>query len=216
MIRMLFRLLTFAIIALVALFFLAPRFISSAGNSLVNALDSSSASGIAQMVPDASGKNTVLQAKLDGLLPKTHYDITINEDQCNGTVLIDAGLITADSSGNALLQSTVAKLDQAVRQHTLWLNVHLGGDAYGPSIACGQIQVNNQVLSDISSNQTDTSLQAPAAQNQPNQSAVQSTGSSPNSDTPNEARNHLSGYPQTGVAPEGKDSYDNYTFPRKF
>lgn len=218
MIKALIRLLTLGIIVLAVLFFLTPRFISGAGNSLVSSTDNSSASGVAQLIPDSQGKHTMLQVKLDGLQPKTRYDITLNEDQCNGPIVNDAGTVTADQNGGSVSQSLVAKLSDSAK-HTFWLNIHLGGDASGTTIACGQVQLNDQAFSGIQSpNQADTSSQqAPTnLQSQQEQSVLESVGSGQGSNIPNELRNRVLGYPQTGVAPAEKDTYDNYTFPRKY
>jgi hypothetical protein len=71
-------------------------------------------------------------------------------------------------------------------QQVWFVNIHVGISAGGSSVACGYLEMNSQSV---------TSLNLTGN--------IGSTTGVP-------------GFPNTGVAPAGKDSYDNSTYPRKY
>jgi hypothetical protein len=220
----LFRLLILAVAALACFFFLAPSLIRGAGNTLISALNNSSAQGVAQFIPGLPGKTANVQIQLSGLLPSTTYYATLDEGQCGGKVLANLGKVSTDNNGSVTslltlndLQSALKSAVQGDLQQGLYVDVHYGSPT-GKSVACGK------VLSQIGQLVTPTPTPTPAP------AAVTATTAAPtptptptssvvNNVSPvNSLRNHgfASGFPNTGVAPSGNNGYDNYTYPRKY
>ena len=180
------RLALLGVAILVLVFVLGSSIAQSTGNALLNAINGSSAHGVAELLPSANPKSITLQLQFAGLIPNTHYEVSLDRNQCGGPLLLDVGQITADASGNVSTNFSLANLGNAL-QHPVWLDIHQGTSTSDPSIACGQVQVNNALLS--GSSQTIQNRQPSGPQK---------------------------GLPNTGVAPAKNNSYDNYTFPRKY
>jgi hypothetical protein len=191
MLRILSWLVGIALVALVLFLFFGGLFFQKAGNALINAINGTAAHGVAQVVPSNAGSTSDVQVNLQGLTSQSDYDVTLDENKCGGTVVQDLGQVTPDTNGNVTATFTVPDVSKYAQQ-PLWVDVHQGPDASYQSAACGQVQLN--------SSSTNSSTAPQGVSNT-------SGGSSSPSST---------GLPNTGVAPGGSNSYDNYTFPRKY
>ncbi len=189
------------------LYFFAPRLFAQVGSSALNAINDSAAVGLAQYLPkDVNGSTNALQLNLSGLTSRFSYFVTLDTGKCGGTPRIDLGKYISDSTGNLDALLTPGNLDTS---HALYIDIHQGNSDTGTSIACGQLQINNHTVTGLdlsgSSSQSDSNLSPSTKQN----TGQKSNGSAPQS-------RPQAGFPNTGVAPAGSDSYDNYSFPRKY
>ncbi len=210
MLRLLSRLLIIGLIALGFFLFVGSQFFQNAGNALISAINGSAVHGVAQVVPSTSGNSSNLQVTLQGLTPKSPYDITLDQNQCGGTVVKDVGPVTTDTGGNVTKTFTVPYVSNTTQQ-TYWVDVHQGSDRSSASTACGQVQLNNASASHIDvsgvSNSSSTSNNDPIGVSNTNSTPSAGGGNSNPGDP---------GLPNSGIAPGGSNSYDNYTFPRKY
>ncbi len=225
----LLRLLVLAIAAAVFLLLLAPSLLRGAGDTVISALNNSSVQGVAQLIPGLQGKTDALQLQLSGLLPSTAYYVTLDQGQCPGTPLLNIGKVSTDTGGGVTSLITLSQLQSALQselqgavqgdlQQGLYVDVH-SGNSSGQSVACGK------VLSQLSLLVTPTPT--------PTTSAVTVTpteGATPTattgvptpaptpaaSNTGPSSQHGYSDFPDTGVAPGENNTYDNYTYPRKY
>ncbi len=215
MIGRLLRLMGLLVVIVFFIYLFHPDFISNAGNAFLSSIGHSSAYGSAQMVPDTQGKGNSLQVNLQGLSSNVHYVVALEEGSCGGTVIKSFGG-NADTNGNASSLVSLSDLASAAQQG-LWINVHRDNIS-GPSVACGQVQINKQLVSQAVST-TPTSTPIPIATAAPSpKSTPTSTGGfviDPSTAGGRSSREDT-GFPQTGVAPAKGSSYDNYTYPRKY
>lgn len=191
--RTLGRLIVVVGLIIFLLFLFRPDFISNAGNALLKSVGGSAAYGSAQVIPNIQGTGSDLQVSLQGLGSHVQYVVTLDQGSCGGNSIITIGNVSSDPNGAITSTFSLDKLN-AVTQKNLYLNVH-EGSASGPSVACGQVEINSSVAAQSQSNKTSDSgfqniLSAPA--------------------------DNGGGFPQTGVAPAQKNSYDNYKYPRKY
>lgn len=209
MIKMIFRLIIILVVGGVLLFLFAPRVFDNAGNSLLAAANSSNAQGLAQLIPagvGSLGKSADLQVKVDGLLPSTQYEITLDPGQCGGFPTRDLGPISTDTNGSLFTTISLTPVDTKLS----WYVDVLQG-AGGVSVACGQLQMNkdttSQVISATSSGAPTPTESSPSVPSSSSQGLPQSASSS--GGTPG-------GLPNTGVRPGSGNGYDNTTYPRKY
>lgn len=214
MIGRLLRLIGLLVVIGFFIYLFHPDFISNAGNAFLGSLNHSNAYGSAQLVPDTQGKGSNLQVNLQGLSSNIHYVVALEEGGCGGTVIKSFGG-NADTNGNANSLVSLSDLASAAQQG-LWVNVHRDTIS-GPSVACGQVQINKQLVSQAVST-APTSTPVPVATRLPTPTNTPTSGGFVND--PTTARGTLNrentGFPQTGVAPTTSGSYDNYTYPRKY
>ncbi len=218
MIRLLTRLIGLGIIGLGLFIVLGPGLIKGVGNALISSLNNSTAYGLAQIVPATQGKGSVLHIKLDGLAANTTYDVTLNEDSCGGAVFHNFGKVKSDKNGSILYDFSLADLSTAI-QKNLWLVVHKGNNASGPSVACGSVQINDTLLAQLNGATPTSAVSTgtPAIDLSPNPaSAPTSVANDPLAQSNRPPGKSSHGFPNTGVASGGSNSYDNYTFPRKY
>jgi len=182
------------------IFLFRPDFIGNAGNAFLGSIGSSTAYGSAQLVPDAQGKSNNLQVNLQGLNANTHYVVTLEQGHCGG-VIIKSFNGNADTSGNA---NTLVSLSdtRTVTQQSLWIDVHPDSTT-GPSVACGQVQINKQ-------------LEAQAASVTPTPTPAVTVVSAGTTGGFANDPSTTTGFPQTGVAPAKNGHYNNYKYPRKY
>ncbi len=185
--RTLSRLVILAVVIVGLFFILGTGVVLGAGNALLKAINGSSAHGVAELYPASNGKSINLQLQFDGLLSNTSYEVSLDRKQCGGSLLLDVGKITSDANGHVAAIFSLAPLGSAL-QHPVWLDIHQGTSTSAASVACGQVQVNSALLSNFPQN---------SIQNR-------------------HPLNPEPGLPGTGVAPAKNNSYDNYTFPRKY
>lgn len=198
----------------VLLWIFSPRIFNNAANSFISSADAQ-AQGLAQYIPSdatSSGKTGDLQVQLNGLTPSTTYEIALDQGQCGSTGK-DLGQATSDNNGNFYIELPLASLDTKL---TWFVDVHQQS-VDGPSVACGQLQTNQDSSSQISS----ASLSgpnvfgpqpSPSDQNQDTTPTVTTSGSSSGTTgttTP-------SGLPNTGANPGNNQQYDNNKYPRKY
>lgn len=204
MLRILSWLVGLALIALVLFLFFGSQLFQKAGNAVISAINGSAAHGEAQVVPSNAGNSSDVQVNVQSLAPQSHYDVTLDENKCGGTVLQDLGQVITDGNGNVTATFTVPDVSKYAQQ-TLWVDVRQGTYISSPSIACGQVQLNSSVASQVNlSNSTTSSTSS---------GSVPSGVSNSNGSNSNPSN---TGLPNSGVAPGGSNSYDNYTFPRKY
>ncbi|MHB8600354.1 MAG: hypothetical protein ACYDER_26540 [Ktedonobacteraceae bacterium] len=210
--KRLFQLVFFGIAAVVVVIMFAPSLIRGAGNALLSSVNNSAAQGFSSLVPDAQGKGLTLQINVSNLNPNSDYFVTLDRDECGGQVLANAGKITTDGSGATTANLSVGDLT-GLLQNTLYLDVHQGADANGQSVACGQVQINGAVASLIGSPTTTSTTSTTTSSNSTITSS--SVGDSPGSGF---LLHHspFGGFPNTGVAPDSGNGYDNNSFPRKY
>lgn len=204
MFKSLLRIILILVAVGVLLFFFAPRIFNSAANSLIHSVDSSAknAQGLAQFIPaDATSQGTSgdLQVNLSGLLPRTSYEITLDESQC-GLVNKDLGKATSDGSGNFYIELPLSSLDT---NQTWFVDIHQQG-AEGVSVACGQLQTNQNA---VNNSQSGPNLFG-APPSLPNDQGTPTPGATGPS-TPN-------GLPNTGANPGNGQQYQNNGYPRKY
>jgi hypothetical protein len=204
------RLLLVLIIAAGLFWFFAPRFFSNAANSIVSSIDPSvaQAQGLAQFVPAGSttmdqGKSGDLQVNISSLEPDTTYDITLDQGQC-GVESKDLGQVTTDDNGNFYAELPLKTLDTS---QTWFVDIH-DQDAQGSSVACGQLQTNQDA-----SNQAGISAQPGTNVFNGSQPLPNDSGNADS--TPTTTPSTPSGLPNTGANP-GSGQYDNNTNPRKY
>jgi len=220
-IRRFFRLVLLSIVTVVLIIFFAPSLIKGAGNSLITSIDNTAAQGIAQIIPHAQGNGADLQVKLDGLTANTDYYISLDQGQCGGTALFNVGKISTNANGSTTATLSLNDLRNALSQG-LWLDVHQGTDASGQSIACGQILSNDSAITQLGSTpttSTDTSTPIPTTAVSNSYTTTTSPVNNVDTSVSDRAALHghgVSSFPDTGVAPATNNSYDNYTFPRKY
>jgi hypothetical protein len=136
------RLVILAVVIVGLFFVLGTGAVLGAGNVLLKAINGSSAHGIAELYLDSSGKNINLQLQFDGLLSNTSYEVSLDQQQCGGSLLLEVGMITSDANGHVAAIFSLAPLGNAL-QRPVWLDIHQGTTISAPSIACGQVQVNS-------------------------------------------------------------------------
>lgn len=202
----LFRLLVLGAILFGLLVLLLPQFLAQAGNTLLNNINSSAApiTGLAQYIPaNFLDKNNKLQISLSGLDANKKYEVTLDPTVCGNSGYVDVGLVTSDDSGNVTTTFSLSPLNN--NSGGWFVDVHSGAGASDSIIACSQLNTND---SSAAADATNTTLQlspVPADLT----SAQATPGVTPTSTTP-------VGFPNTGVAPGGSNSYDNNVYPRKF
>ncbi len=218
MIGRLLRLIGLLVVIGFFIYLFHPDFIRNAGNAFPGSLNHSNAYGSAQLIPDTQGKGNNLQVNLQGLSSNVHYVVALEEGGCGGTVIKSFGG-NADTHGNANSLISLSDLASAAQQG-LWVNVHRDTIS-GPSVACGQVQINKQLVSQAVST-APTSTPIPVATRVPTttHAPTSTVTTSDFVNDPTTARGTLNrvnaGFPQTGVAPAKSDSYENYTYPRKY
>ncbi|HZS79708.1 MAG TPA: hypothetical protein VFA41_24065 [Ktedonobacteraceae bacterium] len=213
MIKGLFRLLLIVVVVGVLIFLFAPRFFAQAGTSLLNS--GSAVTGFADYLPkNTADANNNLQISLQNLAPNTRYEITLDQGACGGYPSIDIGSITSDSNGNLNGIFHISNLDLS----TPWfIDIHEGASASGTSVGCGQLETNQSTVGtaatptplDGSSSSVSLNVGQSGANVSNSTSSASGNGTSTNPNSP-------PGLPNTGVAPAGKNSYDNHTYPRKY
>jgi hypothetical protein len=223
MIRALIRLLFLGVLVVLALAYFAPHYLEQAGNSLIKTFNNSAPIGLAQFIPsNVADKNSHLQVSVQGLDPNVKYEVTLDPVTCGGSPYKDLGSTTSDASGGVTEEFTFATLDT---QQTWFVDIHKGTDPGGTIVECGQLVINQNSSSQLNTGTTlstngdslsislnpssnDNAQQTSSTtDNESNEQTTTSTGSTPT--TPK-------GFPNTGVNPGGKNSYDNSTYPRKF
>lgn len=208
MFKTLFRLLLILVVVGALIWFFAPRFFNDAANSLISSVNSSvaQAQGLAQFVP--AGVNSVsntkgnLQVNLNGLTPNTTYELYLDQTQC-GALTKDLGPVKSDANGSFYIEVPLTTLDTT---KTWFVDIL----QQGQSVACGQLQTNQQ-----------TGTQAISASQGPNDFGPQPTSAngSPTSNSPltnNTTNNSSTGLPNTGANPGSGQQYDNNQYPRKY
>ncbi len=201
--RSLTRLLLLGVVVVVALALLVPHFIAQAGNSLISDINNNlpSLSGLAQFIPaNFLDKDNKLQVSLSGLTANSKYEVTLDPDQCGNAGYVDIGVVTADGSGNVDTTFSLSALDTG---KNWYVDIHNGPGAYGAVLACGELNTNNTSASIAATN---TVLQLSPGATQTTNTQV----------TPGVTPTTPSGFPNTGVAPGGSNSYDNNVYPRKY
>lgn len=204
--RRLFRLVFLAAIVVGLLVLLLPHFLAQAGNTLLNNINSSAnpLSGLAQYIPaNFLDKNNQLQISLSGLNASSKYAVTLDPGICGNAGYVNVGFVTSDNSGNV---TTTFSLSPLNKNDSGWfVDVHSGPGVSDSVMACSQLNTNDaSAVADA----TNSVLQlSPVPTNQT--SALATPGVTPTSTAPK-------GFPQTGVAPGGSNSYDNNVYPRKF
>lgn len=237
MLRFMLRAVLVVAVVVFFLFLIRPAFIFNAGNTFLNSVGSSTAYGSAQVVPDTQGNGGNLQINLQGLTSRFSYVITLDQGQCGGPILKTFSNVVSDNNGNISNTFSLADIKSAT-QPGVWINVHTGNSPQGPSVACGQVQTNNSLLTQGNSstitayNNTDsvstvtvgstypTPTPVPTSAPTPTPTLAPSTGTFGDSfDFRNSSMygsTQPGGFPQTGVAPpQGGNSYSNYTYPMK-
>ena len=211
MIRLIFRLLGLIIVVVFFILLFRPNFITQAGNGLLNGTSNASASGSAQIVPQTQGSGGYLVVDLQGLAAQVPYVITLDAGQCGGPVLKTFNSITANKNGTISSDNlSFSNLALAI-QKGVWVDVHEGHSATGPTVACGQVNIN-QVVVQNTPTPTPTVIAFPTT----TAITISNTPATNTSTTTTNNSNGLSGFPQTGVAPASNNQYDNYQFPRKY
>ena len=185
------RLLVVVVLIIFLLFLFNPGFISNAGNAFINSVGGSAVQGSAQVIPHIQGTGSDLQVNLQGLGSRAQYVVTLDEGSCGGTSVATIGNVSSDSGGAITSTFSLDQLNTTAPKN-LYVDVHQG-NASGPSVACGQVLINNTVASQTNKT-SDTGLQGVLTN----------------------PSNNVGGFPQTGVAPAKKNSYDNYKYPRKY
>lgn len=238
LLRMLGRVVLFVAVILFILFLWRPAFIVNAGNVLFHAAGNSTAYGSAMVVPSLQGQSGSIQVSLQGLTSNLHYVITLNQGSCDGSVLKTFTSVTSDTSGNVSNSFSLADL-KLTTQPNLWINVHEGSSA-GATVACGQVQINNNLLTQSQTTKqassgstkqgsttttttaaTATPVSASAAASPTTTGSSGFTNSSSSSDTVGDGnlgrrRWNNPDLPHTGVAPGDDNTYNDYKGPHKY
>lgn len=224
--RMLGRVvLTVAVLAFV-LFLWRPAFVVNAGNALLQAAGNSTAYGSAMVVPSLQGNSGAIQVSLQGLTSNLRYVITLNQGSCDGTVLKTFTTVTSDNGGNVANSFSLPDL-KLTTQPNLWINVHEGSST-GVTVACGQVQINNNLLTQVQTSQpvvansTKTGSTTTVTVNPTPTTSTDTSGFS-NSATDNAGDGNLNrrrftnpDLPYTGVAPGDNNTYNDYKGPHKY
>lgn len=209
MFKVLTRVIVVLLVAGVVLWFFAPHIFNNVANSSISSVDPSvaQAQGLAQYVPadlTSQGKTGNLQVNLNSLQPNTTYAITLDQGQC-GAAGKDLGSATTDDNGSFYIELPLASLDI---NKTWFVDIHQQS-ASGSSVACGQLQTNQ----DSSAQAINASQSGPndfgGAQSLPNDPSQGSTPTTTSPSTP-------SGLPNTGANPGNGQQYDNNHSPRKY
>ena len=202
-IRRIITLLLLLAVVVIAFIVFFPRFLAQAGNTLINNTNSSfpSLSGVAEIIPaNFNNKANQLQISLSGLIAHNKYDVTLDPGQCGSSNYVNVGIITTDASGTSNATFNVSSLDTS----KIWyVDVHNATDASGSVVACGQLNMNSSSVAADATASTSLPLS--------NSNAAVTTGTGATA-TPSPPQ----GFPNTGVAPGGSNSYDNNVYPRKF
>lgn len=205
--RRLFRLLLLVAIIIVLVVVFLPKFLAQAGNTVLNNINSSGnpISGLAQLIPaNFLDKNNQLQISLNGLDIKRNYEVTLDPGVCGNSGYINVGIVTSDDSGNVNTTFSLASLTQ--NKQGWFVDVHNGTSANDNVLACSQLNTNdNSAAADA----TNTTLQLSPVPSTTDLTNSQTSSNGSTSNTPQ-------GFPQTGAAPGGSNSYDNNVYPRKF
>lgn len=213
MIRLLSSLLFWGIVIIVVLILFAPHFLAQAGNALVGSLNNSAISGLAQYLPpNVVGKDSALDLSLQGLSPRTTYEVTLDQGSCGGSPSEDLGQFTTHEDGTISTNFAFPSLDTGKKW---FINIHQGANPAGPSVVCSQLQLNkdSQIgISTLSDNGSSTIIGN--AQSSNGQTSSGSTSATTSGTTP--PQGYPNTLPNTGVAPGDKHSYDNTTYPRKY
>ncbi len=118
--------------------------------------------------------------------------------------------MTANKNGTISGDLSFSNLALAI-QKGVWVDIHEGSSATGPTVACGQVNIN-QVVAQNTPTPTPTVVAFPTT----TAITISNTPATNTSTTTTNNSNGLSGFPQTGVAPASNNQYDNYQFPRKY
>ena len=208
--RRLFRLLLLVAIIIVVVVVFLPKFLAQAGNTVLSNINSSAnpISGLAQLIPaNFLDKNNQLQISLSGLDISKKYEVTLDPGICGNSGYIDVGTITSDGSGNVNTTFSLSSLKE--NKQGWFVDIHSGPDVNDNVMACSQLNTNDV---SAAADATNTVLQLSPV---PTDTNLTNSQTSSNSDsTSNTPRPR--GFPQTGVAPGGSNSYDNNVYPRKF
>lgn len=206
--RRLFRLLLLVAIIIVVVVVFLPKFLAQAGNTTLSNINSSGnpVSGLVQLIPaNFLDKNNQLQISLNGLDTSKNYAVTLDPGICGNSGYIDVGIVTSDKSGNV---NTTFSLSSLKGNSQGWfVDVHSGASVNDPVMACSQLNTND---SSLAADATRVTIQL-----SPDSTNTDLTGSQPSSNTGSNTP-RPKGFPQTGVAPGGSNSYDNNVYPRKF
>ena len=215
-------------VILFVLFLWRPAFVVNAGNAFIKAAGNSTAYGSAMVVPSLKGQSGDIQVSLQGLTSNLHYVITLNQGGCDGSVLKTFTTVTSDTSGNVSNSFSLADL-KLTTQPNLWLNVHEGSSS-GTTVACGQVQINNNLLTQSQTSKTssadsahkgNTTVAAPTSIPQSTASTTTSgftNSASASSDDGNLSRRTWNNpnLPHTGVSPGDDNTYNDYEGPHKY
>jgi hypothetical protein len=200
------RLVVLVALAILALIMLVPALLQQAGNSLLSAFNNSAASGLAELIPaNFNDPNNHLQVSVSGLTANGQYYVTLDPGSCGSSPYIDLGEVRADSAGNINKLFTLGSLDTS---QTWYVDVHQGNDPSGTIEACGRLVTNS---SSVAVNVTPILSLSPESTGSGQISAPTIGNASP---VPNSTPQ--TGFPNTGVQPGSKNSYDNYVYPRKY
>ncbi len=202
----LIRLVIVAAVVVGLLVLLLPHFLAQAGNTMLNNANNSAKplTGLAQFVPASFlNKSNQLQVSLSGLNANSKYAVTLDPGTCGNAGYVNVGVVTADDSGSVTHTFSLSSLN--TNSGGWFVDVHSGPDASDPVMACSQLNTND---ASVAADATSSVLQlSPVANDQT--SGLVTTGSTPTTSAPK-------GFPQTGVAPGGSNSYDNNVYPRKY
>ena len=200
------RLLLLGVVVVVLAAMLLPQLLARAGNSLLSNINPSapSLSGLAQFIPaNFLDKNNQLQIFLNGLSANKKYEVTLDPGSCGNSGSVNVGLVSSDGSGNVTTTFSLSPLNK--NSGGWFVDIHTGTGASDPAMVCNQLNTND---SSAAADVTNAILQLSPVPTDLT-SAQATPGVTPTSTTPR-------GFPQTGVAPGGSNSYDNNAYPRKF
>lgn len=204
MFRTLIRITLILVVVGALIWVFSPRAFNNAANTLLTSVNTSiaNAQGLAQYVPPGvteQNKSGALQINLSGLPAKTSYEITLDQSQC-GLVNKDLGAVSSDGNGNFYIELPLTSLDT---RQAWYIDIHQQG-SQGPSVACGQLETNQDSGAQaVNAAQSGPNLFG-ASQPLPNDQSASSTTTSP------------SGLPNTGAGPDDGQEYTNSTYPRKY
>ncbi|HEY3993066.1 MAG TPA: hypothetical protein VGM01_09335 [Ktedonobacteraceae bacterium] len=204
-----FRLLLIVVVVGALIWFLAPRVLNSAANSIISS-SGSQAQGLAQFVPASAGSSPNakgdLQVNLTGLTPNTTYEVSLDQGQC-GSPNTDLGPAKSDANGNFYIELPMNALNN---NQTWYIDVL----QQGQSVACGQLQTDQNASAQAISAGGPNVFGPQPTQGTQGQTDTPTTSSSsvPNSTT----SSTLPNLPVTGVNSGGNQQYDNNQYPRKY
>jgi hypothetical protein len=208
MLRCLTRFIVLVAVVILAIIFLTTSLITQVGSSLLKAFNNSAVSGFAQFIPtDVSDQNNHLQVSASGLTPNGTYHITLDNNNCDNSPIIDVGPANADSNGSFNKTYPLPKIDTS---QTWYVDIHQGTSTAGTTVSCGQLIFNSNSVE----------LQTtPLISLSPESNGEVSTPTLPG-ETPTTAQPAETGFPNgmpnTGVRPADRNQYDNYVYPRKY